>query len=454
MRSREAPMYEPARRTGHLPSSSSNRVFTSSERDIADPPRSMELLALGGDVSGGSNQVEFLYLPSGEILAKTSAPKGGRPQLITESSPAKLQMPTPSLQPVTMPPPPAASATTNFEISPTSSYASTLYPQALSPTSVAIKTRGKDLRASHLVSPHQQRILELETLLQHEKKRSLDKMRQLLHEQDKTHELQSQLNALENRCHVLEAALERQDVSARELQEANGRLEARIAALLADGEAKAKHIASLQSDLHRDRDAVAFTPHHETADCSSQTDPADLSPALAAVRVWKHTADELCATSDASGRLDELLRDFPDLAAPPLTPEAPAVAMLKRRLHLVDREWRQTHAKYVELKELCARQCVREADLQNFVNEHRLRGQCSLQSPPPDESPGRMKVVVTSKSAVLSKLDAMRVPHDRVSVVPSARLAKKHERIPTPKAPRKQRPAAKSARGPAARPWV
>ncbi|OWY97718.1 hypothetical protein PHMEG_00031685, partial [Phytophthora megakarya] len=51
-----------------------------------------------------------------------------------------------------------------------------------------------------------------------------------------------------------------------------------------------------------------------------------------------------------------------------------AVLFLKKRLRQREDELRQIHVKYVELKELCARQCVREADLQNFINEHRLRG--------------------------------------------------------------------------------
>ncbi|CEG42053.1 uncharacterized protein PHALS_12359 [Plasmopara halstedii] len=50
------------------------------------------------------------------------------------------------------------------------------------------------------------------------------------------------------------------------------------------------------------------------------------------------------------------------------------IVILKKRLHQREDELRQTRVKYLELKELCARQCVREADLQNFINEHRLRG--------------------------------------------------------------------------------
>ncbi|EQC38130.1 hypothetical protein SDRG_04560 [Saprolegnia diclina VS20] len=489
MRSRAAPMYEPAVRTGHLPS---RRVFHGSRDVILDPTRSIELLSLGSAGTGEINQVEFLYLPSGEILAQTpTKPSSSPPPMAASTATSHVPMLLESVDRY------------DQARSPSSSYASTLRPQQLSPRSASAKSYSS--RASHLKTPYQQRILELETLLEHEKKRSLQKMRQLLDEQDKTRELESQVSALQNRCHVLEGALERQDAHARELQEANETYGARMASLLADHGRQTSQMEALQHQIQTlaatsqaaapalELPAVtAPPPPRRLTDQASQTEPetppnSEQPPSsshhlalLEAIGAWKQSLDEWCAQppSPLKVRLEDLLQDFPSLLLPasslsiaPVPFEASAV--LKRQLQLMEREWRQTHAKYVELKELCARQCVREADLQNFVNEHRLRGNCSLQAPSTAAAStfddtlhgdqGRMKVVITHKaeSAVHAKLDALRVRKEQVTVLPSARLAKKHERISTPKAlkkPKKQHRTEKApstaGRTPLSRPWV
>ncbi|KDO21892.1 hypothetical protein SPRG_12395 [Saprolegnia parasitica CBS 223.65] len=383
--------------------------------------------------------------------------------------------------------------------SPSSSYASTLRPQQLSPRSASAKSYSS--RASHLKTPYQQRILELETLLEHEKKRSLQKMRQLLDEQDKTRELESQISALQHRCHALEGALERQDAHARELQETNETYEARMASLVADHGRQTSQMEALQHQIQTL--AVASTaappapelpavtvppPPRRLADQASQTEsetppdtdqpPSSHLALLEAIHAWKQSLDEWCAQppSPLKVRLEDVLQDFPSLSLPSSSSSSPPIpseasAVLKRQLQLMEHEWRQTHAKYVELKELCARQCVREADLQNFVNEHRLRGNCSLQTAAAASTfddalhgdQGRMKVVITHKpeSAVHAKLDALRVKKEQVTVLPSARLAKKHERMPTPKALKKPKKQHRSDKAPLlagrtqlSRPWV
>ncbi|RHY49876.1 hypothetical protein DYB34_009250, partial [Aphanomyces astaci] len=121
----------------------------------------------------------------------------------------------------------------------------------------------------------------------------------------------------------------------------------------------------------------APTPSTDAPSTSTSPPPStsSMESVLDAIRAWKDMADAWSrnppATSTSSS-LDVLLGQFP--ALPRRIPselgpskDAAAVAMLQRRLALVDKEYRITHTKYIELKELCARQCVREADLQNFV---------------------------------------------------------------------------------------
>ncbi|OQS06697.1 40S ribosomal protein S16, partial [Thraustotheca clavata] len=451
---RSTPRYEPVLRMGHL--STAGLMHS----DLA----SVDLVSLDDT----SNQVEFLYLPSGEILAKTS--------------PSKERQEERRFKPLS---------------SPESSFASSLRPQQLSPTSANVKSYSKGLKASQLVNPYQQRVVELETLLQHEKRRSLDKMRLLLEEQDKVQELQNQVTSLQTRCKVLESALERQDLLAREVRQEKDSLDDQMVSLMAELAEKALQIDTLQSQLEILSTKEFINTQEAPRITSEQVTQTDVQSSpyeevLQAVQSWKKMADEWCTqSSDLKLHFEDLLKDFPSVfTVPSASNEASnstTIAMLQRRLNYVDHEWRQTHAKYVELKELCARQCVREADLQNFVNEHRLRGNCSLhitptqpevhqqstfddviEQPTPPERPhrGHMKVVITQKgpngsssveessSAVLSKLQTLRVPRDQVTVVPSSRLTKKHARMPTPKAPKKSKSSSKQRASPAARPWV
>ncbi|CAK4134412.1 unnamed protein product [Aphanomyces euteiches] len=457
--------------------------------------------------------VEFLYLPSGEILAQPQSVVGGAI------------------------PPPLQLGSANYATSLKSGYDSlTRSMHETASHSVAQPGTAVSRRGSTKMTPHQQRILELETLLQNEKKRSLDKMRLLLDEQDKSHDLQTRFAALQAKVSSFESTSTRQIAHIEELKASLAASEARNASLVADLAQKSNQIDRLAEDVAEKSVQIAvlqaspqasITQTSSTQTSSPKASPnsnaaskepsttaetqekSSLTSILQAVRVWKEMADNWCtqSTISQSKTLESLLLEFPSIpstedngVSPGLTTEASAViAMLKRRLAYVDKEWRQTHSKYVELKELCARQCVREADLQNFVNEHRLRGQCSLrlpssntvaaptpstalQSPLPDneitkeQSPrydeskkppvprGHMKVIIKrshghettttaassdTSSAIRAKLQTLpRKTSTSPVVVPSSRLAKQHQRTPTP---RKKKPSSTTSSG---RPWV
>jgi hypothetical protein len=170
------------------------------------------------------------------------------------------------------------------------------------------------------------------------------------------------------------------------------------------------------------------------------------------------------------------------------------VPPLQQNAHTLEQELEQLHAKYVELKELCARQCVREADLQNFINEHRLKGNLVIPvktsystgsnsitqqaQEKKERSRGLLKrttIPTTTKknphnrdrlttknkqqlfeispatefntgastsSAMLNKIEQKKAMHnksanqkiERIKLVPSSKLSKQYERNSTPKA--------------------
>ncbi|ETV79907.1 hypothetical protein H257_07114 [Aphanomyces astaci] len=514
-----------------------------------------------------SASTEFLYLPSGEILAKPSSYHAG--SSVVAMPPPMIDIPS------------SRYASSMYHHPPSTSAASpmSLQEQALSPSSNVPRRRGHhgiDTENKHgTAHAYQQRILELETLLQNEKKRSLDKMRLLLDEQDKSHDLQTRFSSLQTKIKTLEATISRHDTHTRDLQASVAAANARQASLVHEISDKTKHVDKLTQDLataqktnalllantqpaasrpspplptvatsytqteayipsasnqvlsnpHNNPESLESSsiptitmatpaaipstaspatippPHHaptpSTDAPSSSTSPppstSSMESVLDAIRAWKDMADAWSrnppVTSTSSSSLDALLGQFP--ALPRRIPselgpskDAAAVAMLQRRLALVDKEYRITHTKYIELKELCARQCVREADLQNFVNEHRLRGQCSLRLPSSTTGPnitsaaapgpslhdakehaetirrpmdGHVKVVIRRRDQ--STVDDSRAPPKNqttigrpppLNVVASKELMRRHQRIPTPrhaKQPKKATPAI-------GRPWV
>lgn len=244
-------------------------------------------------------------------------------------------------------------------------------------------------------------VADLERALQSEKQRVLETMTQVLDAQrsaqDRAHDvarLEAQLAAKDH-----ETDRRVRDAVAKE----QAHWSARVSALEADAQAKDAAVAALETNV---RTLESELQHPQSAAATSRSSPvtqdqtqqqmekivAKLRKFHARVERWKRSsraATDVCASpADVASLLDALWRDFPALPLRELvTSDAPAddstrasnepahmVAFLTKRLRLREDELAQTHAKYGELKELCARQCVREADLQNFINEHRLRG--------------------------------------------------------------------------------
>ncbi|TDH70162.1 hypothetical protein CCR75_001666 [Bremia lactucae] len=107
---------------------------------------------------------------------------------------------------------------------------------------------------------------------------------------------------------------------------------------------------------------------------------------LACVELWKDSSMkemQRCQDQkDLPAALEHVWLNFPKLSNKIAAPQADTVVTLKTRLRQKEDELRQTFVKYTELKELCAQQCIREAALQNFVYEHRLRGNLVIRKNP------------------------------------------------------------------------
>ncbi|KAG3198484.1 hypothetical protein PC128_g6016 [Phytophthora cactorum] len=252
----------------------------------------------------------------------------------------------------------------------------------------------------------------LESELQKEKKRVLEKMTQLLDEQGKNQQLRDRVEALEAQLAAKESetsntireAIREHEVQTQSIEKKQAELEEQVRLQEAT-------IARLKNDKDQLKAAVkqlkktaSNPPSDQHLDSNKATNLRTelddmtrvLEDFLAKVERWKDkTKKELQNCEDMSD-LPALLEQkwlkfpqFPGVSARPHkessgplseqqstpgTEEQDAVLFLKKRLRQREEELRQTHVKFVELKEICARQCVREADLQNFINEHRLRG--------------------------------------------------------------------------------
>ncbi|RLN53720.1 hypothetical protein BBJ28_00019381 [Nothophytophthora sp. Chile5] len=258
--------------------------------------------------------------------------------------------------------------------------------------------------------------LELE--LQKEKKRVLDKMTQLLEEQSKNQQLHSRIEALEIQLaardsevgdRIKEATREQEE----RLQALEGQRTDRVKALEEKAKLNEATVLQLKHDKQQlkavlrkvksskgDQENGRYSSDQEAA-LKAQLDAmaGHIRDFLAKVDRWKANSKEAMECCDRKADLVALIEhmwldfpQFPEVDAKQqkeknsgretdhqqlstgADEQANMVLFLKKRLRLREDELRQTHIKYVELKELCARQCVREADLQNFINEHRLRG--------------------------------------------------------------------------------
>lgn len=251
----------------------------------------------------------------------------------------------------------------------------------------------------------------LEQELQKEKKRVLEKMTQLLEEQGKNQQLQHQVDVFQSQLvskqrdaeSKAKEVLKSKDES---LGHVEAQWKARVKALEDQLHVKDAAVAHLQSETEHMKSTVAKLKDRERQSSSQSKDKetsanhqfekilAKLKKFRARVENWKASSKEAMEVCDRKADLlslmDTLWLDFP--AFPSFlevngetkastgekqndgNENANMILFLKKRLRLREDELHQTHVKYSELKELCARQCVREADLQNFINEHRLRG--------------------------------------------------------------------------------
>lgn len=252
---------------------------------------------------------------------------------------------------------------------------------------------------------HSEKIEYLEEELQKEKKRVLEKMTQLLEEQGKNQQLQHQLDALQSQIASKEREVELkvQEVvqsKKQSLENAESQWKSSVEALEDQLHVKDAAVLRLESENDRLKHAVSELKDKEQQDSSQSRDRessdkrhekiiSKLKTFHSQVEHWKASSKEAMESCDRKPDLLSLVEsvwlDFPpfpfldsakgDSDSRGVTNEhTNMIVFLKKRLRLRENELRQTHVKYVELKELCARQCVREADLQNFINEHRLRG--------------------------------------------------------------------------------
>ncbi|GMF49469.1 unnamed protein product [Phytophthora fragariaefolia] len=273
-------------------------------------------------------------------------------------------------------------------------------------------------KAASSATAEEKMIERLEAELQKEKKRVLEKMTQLLDEQGKNQQAREQIEALEaqlaakdremsaklqeSACVREEQILTEDDKATRvtALEDQVRTQEAKIARLKHDKaqlKTAVKQLTTMSLDQTNDRGLG----DNQAVTLQAQLDGMTrcLHEFLARVERWKTSSKERMQDCDEKTDLPALVEhvwlSFPAFSGiTPVQPngglspnseqpqsptnvvdeQADAVVFLKKRLRQREDELRQTHVKYVELKELCARQCVREADLQNFINEHRLRG--------------------------------------------------------------------------------
>ncbi|EGZ14031.1 hypothetical protein PHYSODRAFT_513499 [Phytophthora sojae] len=226
-------------------------------------------------------------------------------------------------------------------------------------------------------------------------------MTQLLDEQDKNQQLRDQVEALEAQLAARDSKVNAKLQEAARIREEQAQMTenervARVNALEEQVRLQEAKIARLKHEKSQLKTAVRQLKALADLDAITQR----LHEFLAKVEHWKTSSKERMRTCDQKTDLPALLEhvwsDFPQFSGvapmnhkgdsspaseqrqqqstPVADEQADAVVFLKKQLRQREDELRQAHVKYVELKELCARQCVREADLQNFINEHRLRG--------------------------------------------------------------------------------
>lgn len=258
-------------------------------------------------------------------------------------------------------------------------------------------------------------VKRLEQELMKERERVLTKMTQLLEEQGKTQQLREQIERHEAQMEETKKLMELK------VKEANDQKEQIVKAV----ESKwRKSVKAIEDQLHV-KDAAVLRLESEIEQLKVMSSKkasesnnqkrekeslakqdlegmiARMSAFHTQVERWKDNSKEAMECCDRKadmlGLLNNVWMDFPRFSEIDIqhfkhqkhetrnqgsnndaneaeSETANMVQFLKKKLRVREDELRQMHVKYVELKELCAAQCIREADLQNFINEHRLRG--------------------------------------------------------------------------------
>ncbi|TMW69787.1 hypothetical protein Poli38472_001943 [Pythium oligandrum] len=277
----------------------------------------------------------------------------------------------------------------------------------------------------------------LEQELQKEKKRVLEKMTQLLEEQGKNQALQQKLDEYHDKIATMEATTDQNIREVRaQLEQVikmkNPGNEAMIKQMQSQMEAKDAHIKRLEKELDREKNGtsrdkaiLASSRKDDTRLIRSKERESALAKQLeelmnrittfhAEVERWKATSREALECCQDKNTLLEMMNhvwmDFPQfISKTKVKPEnveldqSNTIEFLTKRLRQKEDELRLTHVKYVELKELCARQCIREADLQNFINEHRLRGNLVIRNPLNDTAAGDQETKAVRRSSDAAK---------------------------------------------------
>lgn len=282
--------------------------------------------------------------------------------------------------------------------------------QLASKTEPLLKVVSKEEVAVNASGSQSELVKQLEEELQREKKRVLEKMTLLLEEQGKNQQLHRQVETLESQ--LVSANTNATSNATKASQDWETRAQAleqqhsdAVKSMELQLQQKDSAILQLEQDKDRLREAVAKLRDRAAREKTSTEESkeievdlkAQLEQLIASIRKFLKRVDRWKANSkdamdccdrstDLAALMENMWLDFPRFpnwkesarsdnnADEADSQSVNIVRFLKKRVRSREEEFQQLQAKYVELKELCARQCVREADLQNFINEHRLRG--------------------------------------------------------------------------------
>lgn len=258
-------------------------------------------------------------------------------------------------------------------------------------------------------------VKRLEQELMKERERVLAKMTQLLEEQGKTQQLREKIERHEAQ---MEEARKQMELKVKEANDEKEQLAKAVEskwrksfkAIEDQLHVKDAAVLRLESEIEQlkvlsSKKASESNNQKREQETLAKQDLEDMIARMAAfhtqVERWKANSKEAMECCDRKadmlGLIDNMWMDFPRFskidmqhiqhqsqesrtqgsnndATDAENENANMVQFLKKKLRVREDELRQMHVKYVELKELCAAQCIREADLQNFINEHRLRG--------------------------------------------------------------------------------